>query len=260
MAASTDHFLIRRDGATIAVSRGGQGQPLILCPGLLTTQADLHELTELLCLDHDVVTFDPRGHGRSSPADRYTFDAFLGDFTAVMTQVDLPMPPVLVGHSLGADLVVHYACDHPASAAAIVLIDGANPVPEPFVTEADLPEFRAMAEDLAAANEDARDTPHQVLLSAQEILDLNLEVDIVRSAILDRYRKIDCPISMIMSTAMAGNSVEGRAPWRNRNWRAGIERLVHDQPRISTTWLDAGHGLLVTHAREITRIISNTQR
>ncbi|MGW5387235.1 alpha/beta fold hydrolase [Nocardia sp. NPDC003963] len=262
MTAETEHFMIRHDGVTIAASRGGRGRPLVLCPGLLTTQADLHELTESLRRDHDVVTFDLRGHGLSSAAARYSFEAFLGDFVAVMAEVGhlgLPAPPVLVGHSLGADLVVHYACEYPGTAAEIVLVDGANPVPEPFVTEADLPELRAMFDGFTAWTEGAEGTPRQVLLTARDVLDLNLEVDAVRSAILDRYRKIHCPISMIMSASMAGDSGEGRAPWRNQNWRAGIDRLVRDRPRISTTWLDAGHGLLVTHAQEIARIIRETQ-
>ncbi|WP_058854971.1 alpha/beta fold hydrolase [Nocardia jinanensis] len=261
MTARVDHFTVRHDGVTIAVSRGGMGRPLVLCPGLLTTQADLRELTDLLRRDHDVVTFDLRGHGFSSAAGRYSFTAFLGDFRAVMAEVGrLGLPdPVLVGHSLGADLVVHYVSEYPGTVAEMVLIDGANPVPEPFVTEADLPEFRAMFDGLAAWTKGLEGTSRQVMLTAQEILDLNLEVDVVRSAILGRYRKIDCPISVIMSTSMAGDSGEGRAPWRNQNWREGIERLVRDQPHISASWLDAGHGLVVTRSREIARIIRDTQ-
>lgn len=258
MTTKTDHFTVQHDGVTIPVSRGGRGRPLVLCPGLLTTQADLHELTELLRRDHDVVTFDLRGHGRASAADRYSFEAFLGDFAAVLAEsgrLGLPSAPVLVGHSLGADLIVHHACEHPGTVAELVLIDGANPVPEPFITEADLPEFRAMMEGMRHETESAKGTPRQVLLTAREILDLNLEVDAVRAGILDRYRKIDCPISMIMSTSMAGDSGEGRAPWRNQNWRAGVERLVRERPHVSTFWLDAGHGLVATHAPEIARII-----
>jgi pimeloyl-ACP methyl ester carboxylesterase len=255
------HFTIHHDGVAIPVSRGGSGRPLVLCPGLSSTQADLHELIELLRRDHDVVTFDLRGHGLASPADRYTFDAFLSDLVAVMAELDLPAPPVLVGYSLGADLAVHYASENPDAVAALVLIDGANPVPEPFITEADLSEFRAMFEDPALRHEaeQAEGTPRQVLLTAPDILDLNLEIDVVRSAILDRYRKIDRPISMIMSTSMAGDGNEGRTPWRNQNWRAGIERLVRDQPHISATWLDADHGLVSTHPQEIAHIIRSTQ-
>ncbi|WP_327097850.1 alpha/beta hydrolase [Nocardia vinacea] len=258
------HFTIHHDGVTIPVSRGGEGRPLVLCPGLSSTQADLHELAELLRRDHDVVTFDLRGHGLASAADRYSFEAFLSDLAAVMVEVgrlDLPSAPVLVGYSLGADLAVHYASEHPDTIAELVLIDGANPVPDPFITEADLPEFRAMFDDPAMRHEaeQAEGTPRQVLLTAQDILDLNLEIDAVRSEILDRYRRIDRPISMIMSTSMAGAGSEGRTPWRNQNWRAGIERLVRDRPHIATTWLDADHGLVFTHTTEIARIIRNTE-
>ncbi len=250
-------FTIHHDGVTIPVTRGGIGRPLVLCPGLFTTQADLAELIELLRRDFEVIGFDLRGHGRSSAGDRYTFEAFLGDLGAVLTRLnrDLPAPPLLAGHSLGADLIVHYAAENPASAAELVLIDGANPVPEPFITAADLPEFRAMAQQLCRAAEPTAGTPHQVLLTAEQFVDLNLEIDTVRSGILDRYRRIDRPISMIMSTSMAGAGDDRETVWRNGNWRAGVERLVRERPDIRTFWLDAGHGLLVTHATDIARII-----
>lgn len=93
-----------------------------------------------------------------------------------------------------------------------------------------------------------------MLLTAQEILDLNVEIDVVRSRILDRYRKIDWPISLIMSTSMAGDSGEGHAPRFDQNWRAGVERLVREQPHIAMSWLDADHGLVFTHAPEIAQI------
>lgn len=254
------HFTVRHDGVAIPVSRGGRGRPLVLCPGLNSTQADLHELTGLLRRDHDVVTFDLRGHGLASAADRYSFDAFLSDLVAVMAELPrlgLPSPPVLVGYSLGADLAVHYASERPGTVAGLVLVDGANPLPEPFITEVDLAEFRAMAEDLATRQEAerARATARRVSLTAQDIHGLNLEIDVVRSAILDRYRRIDRPISMIMSTSIAGDSTEGRAPRHNRLWRAGIDRLVRERPHVSASWLEGDHRLPITHAPEIAEII-----
>lgn len=256
------HFTIHHDGVTIPVSRGGRGRLLVLCPGLNSTQADLHELAGLLRRDHDVVTFDLRGHGLASAADRYSFGAFLGDLAAVLAELqrlDPSAAPVLVGYSLGADLAVHHASEHPGTLSGLVLVDGANPVPEPFVTEADLPDFRAMWEELAAQHEAERGTPRQVLLTAREIVDLNVEIDEVRSRILDRYRRIDLPVSMIMSTSMAGDSDQGHAPRFNRNWRAGVERLVREQPHVTTAWLDADHRLVFTRAPEIARIIRSTQ-
>lgn len=255
------HFTIHHNGVTIPVSRGGRGRPLVLCPGLNSTQAGLHELAELLRYDHDVVTFDLRGHGLASAADHYSFEAFLSDLTAVMAEparLGLDAAPVLVGYSLGADLAVHYACEHPGTVAELVLIDGANPVPEPFLTEAVLPEFRAMCAELATQQQAEQDTARQVSLTAQEILALNVEIDVVRSRILDQYRKIDRPISLIMSTSMAGDS-GGHAARFNQNWRAGVERLVREHPHIATSWLDADHGLVFTHAPEIAQIIRGAQ-
>ncbi|MCT2589438.1 alpha/beta hydrolase [Streptomyces sp. N2-109] len=255
------HFTVHHGGVTIPVSRGGRGRPLVLCPGLNSTQADLHELAGLLRHDHDVVTFDLRGHGLASAADgQYSFDTFLSDLVAVLAELGrlgLPSAPVLVGYSLGADLAVHYASEHPDAVAGLVLIDGANPLPEPFITDADLAEFRAMAEELATRQEAERagGSARQVLLTAQDIHGLNLEMDVVRSKILDRYRRIGHPISMIMSTSIAGDGGEGRAPRHNQLWRAGIDRLVRERPHLSTSWLDADHRLVFTHAPEIAEII-----
>ncbi|MFE1469781.1 alpha/beta fold hydrolase [Nocardiopsis dassonvillei] len=255
-------FTVHHDGVTIPVTRGGRGRPLVLCPGLHTTQADLRELAGLLRRDHDVVTFDLRGHGLASAADRYSFEALLGDLGAVLAEVerlDPPEAPVLVGYSLGADLAVHHASEHPGGVAELVLLDGANPVPEPFVTEADLPFFRAMWQEQAARQEAQRGTAHQVLLTAQEVIDLNTEIDEVRSTILDRYDRIDLPVSMVVSTAMAGDRGGEHATRFNRNWRAGVARLVRAQPRIAVHRLDADHQLVFTHAPEIARIIRGTR-
>ncbi|WP_157246720.1 alpha/beta fold hydrolase [Nonomuraea typhae] len=239
---TTRNFTIHHDGVAIPVSRAGRGRPLVLCPGLNSTQAGLHELTGLLRRDHHVVTVDLRGHGRASAAGGYSFAAFLRDLAAVTAAVEHLGPPVLAGYSLGADLAVHYAAGHPGAVAGLVLIDGANPVPEPFITEADLPVFRALWES-------ERGAP----LTGRQMLELNVEIDGVRARILDRYRRIDLPVRMIMSSSMAGDGAW--AARLNRNWRAGVERLVRELPRVRAHWLEADHRLVFTHAPEVARII-----
>ncbi|NIH80359.1 alpha/beta fold hydrolase [Amycolatopsis viridis] len=254
---TTQNFTIHHDGVTIAATRGGRGRLVVLCPGLNSTQADLQQLAGLLRRDHDVVTFDLRGHGLSSAADRYSFAAFLGDLAAVMAELgrhDRAAAPLLVGYSLGADLAVHYTAEHPGTVSGLLLIDGANPVPEPFLTEAVLPEFRAMWEDMAARQQAGRGTARQVLLTGQEILDLNVEIDQVRAGILARYDVIDQPITMIMSTSMAGDGDDEFVRSLNQNWRAGVERLQREHPGIATHWLDADHQLVFTHAVDIAAI------
>ncbi|WP_194818792.1 alpha/beta fold hydrolase [Nocardia sp. XZ_19_385] len=249
-------FTVRHEGVTIPVSRGGQGRTLVLCPGLTSSQGELHELIDLLRRDFEVVSFDLRGHGLSSAADRYSFEAFLGDLGAVLAELGRSeSPPVLAGHSYGADLIVHYAAAHPDAVAELMLIDGANPLPEPFITEADLPEFQAMWESLAPWHETNKGTPRQMLLTPTQILELNVELDGIRAGLLDQYRKIECAISMIMASAMAGDSAERRTPRHNQLWREGMNRLIQEQPHIRAHWLEASHGLVVTHAADVARII-----
>lgn len=128
--------------------------------------------------------------------------------------------------------------------------------PEPFVTDDDLPEFRAMFEDVAAWTASVADTPHRVLLTAADMLAVNREVGAMRAAILPRFARIECPVRMVMSTAMAGDDGDDRARRRNRDWRAGIERLVREHPHIRTRWLTAGHDLVHTRAEDIARFIA----
>ncbi|MEU8895602.1 alpha/beta hydrolase [Nocardia sp. NPDC048505] len=254
-----EHFTVDHDGVRIAVSRGGAGRLLVFAPGLTSTQAELHELLTLLRRDFEVVSFDLRGHGRSSAADHYSFAGFGRDLGAVLADLrrrGRDAAPILAGHSLGADLIVQHAAEAPGAAAELVLLDGANPLPEPFLTEADLPEFRAMWEEAAKWHALHSGTPRRVALTAAQILDLNRELDRIRLGLLDRYRRVRCPVHLIAATAMAGT--EGRAPRHNRLWRSGYDRLLAAHPGIDVTWVDAGHGLVVTHAAAVADIVRST--
>ncbi|GAA2320813.1 hypothetical protein GCM10009853_093810 [Glycomyces scopariae] len=251
-------FTVVREEATIAVSRGGRGRPLVLCPGLFSTQADLAGLAGALRAHFDVVTFDLRGHGRSFGARRYRFTSFLADLEAVMAELgrgSFPSAPVMAGHSMGADLVLHYTAAHPGASAGLVLLDGANPLPEPFLSGIEPAELRAMAEGMQAALAEVRGTERQVLLDVDDFVELNVEIDRLRVRLPDRLRGLELPVHVIASSAMAGRGDDDQTRWRNANWRAGFERLGAELPQAEVTWLDADHGLVVTHADRIAEMI-----
>jgi pimeloyl-ACP methyl ester carboxylesterase len=252
-------FTVRHEGVTLVGYRGGRGRPLVLCPGLNTTQAELSELAGELRRHVELVTFDLRGHGLSSAAGDYSLDAFGGDLAAVLAATGpWPAPPVLVGYSMGADLAVRYAAERPGSVAGLVLVDGANPVPEPFVTDSVAGLLRAAWTELAA-QQAAREPGYRVVLTADEIFDRNVEIDRARSGILDRYRRIDVPISMIMSTTMAGDTNDAHVARLNRNWRAGAARLARELPGVEVHWVEADHGLVFSHPAEIVRLVLGTR-
>ena len=77
-----------------------------------------------------VVALDQRGHGESDQPDQgYDFQSVVADLSGFMEGVDVAGPTVLVGHSWGASVVLHFAVAHPNRAAGIVLVDGGTSSP-----------------------------------------------------------------------------------------------------------------------------------
>jgi pimeloyl-ACP methyl ester carboxylesterase/predicted glycosyltransferase len=75
-----------------------------------------------LAQHHRVVTFDPRGNGRSyRPATGYTLDDHCADVIAVLdAQCDGPV--TLVGYSMAANHVAKIAAEHPQRTERVVMI------------------------------------------------------------------------------------------------------------------------------------------
>jgi non-heme chloroperoxidase len=76
------------------------------------------------------VTYDQRGCGRSDrPAGGYDLDTLSDDLASVIDTLDLHRP-VLVGHSLGAQIAIRYLTRHSSQqAAGLVLSAPATPMP-----------------------------------------------------------------------------------------------------------------------------------
>lgn len=77
-----------------------------------------------------VVALDQRGHGESDQPDSgYDFATIVADLAGFMDAVGLTQPSVLVGHSWGASVVLHYAASHPDRTAGVALVDGGTGSP-----------------------------------------------------------------------------------------------------------------------------------
>ncbi|GAA3030533.1 alpha/beta hydrolase [Streptosporangium longisporum] len=73
-----------------------------------------------------VILWDMRGHGRSTLADgsRFTAVDALGDLGALLAECGVDAP-VLVGHSLGGNLVQAFARKHPDRVGGVIVLDSA---------------------------------------------------------------------------------------------------------------------------------------
>lgn len=77
-----------------------------------------------------VVALDQRGHGESDqPNTGYDFATIVADLAGFVDAFGVAEPPVLVGHSWGASVVLHFAVEHPDRAAGIALVDGGTSSP-----------------------------------------------------------------------------------------------------------------------------------
>jgi pimeloyl-ACP methyl ester carboxylesterase len=77
-----------------------------------------------------VVALDQRGHGESDQPDTgYDFPSVVEDLTGFVEAVGLSEPSVVVGHSWGASVVLHYAVAHPNRTAGLALVDGGTGSP-----------------------------------------------------------------------------------------------------------------------------------
>ena len=75
-----------------------------------------------------VFAYDRAGYGRSSAATTpRDGEHLVEELRRTLQATQLPQPYLLVGHSLGGQLVLLYARLHPAEVAGVVLVDGRPP-------------------------------------------------------------------------------------------------------------------------------------
>jgi pimeloyl-ACP methyl ester carboxylesterase len=108
------------DGTSIAWSRTGNGDPVVLVHGITESAASFDPVTALLAATHEVITLDLRGHGESASAATYDLGAMAGDVAAVVAAAGAKRPH-LVGHSLGGAVVT--AAGSMLDVASVVDVD-----------------------------------------------------------------------------------------------------------------------------------------
>ncbi len=246
---------IKNDNVTLPITRTGEGQAIIFYNGLGSTQVIWKKVISALKGEHEIITFDFRGHGQASTAQDYSFDAFFSDADTVLKAVDVERP-IIVAWSLGADIAVSYAAMNPGKIGGIVIVDGADPVPEPLIENLDDTRKSLNKLSVKIGMLLLKLTPYRYKLSSNEFVDVVAEVDAHRSNLMDLYRKVDCPITMIMASKSMGEK-DSHSRRSNRLWQEGIDQLTKAIPSISVQWINDSHQLPFKHPVEIAQTIEN---
>ena len=98
----------------------------VVLHGMTDVARSLAPQIDALTDRYRVVSFDARGHGRSSHPGAYSGLHFVADLAGVLDALEIA-DPILIGHSLGGHSVANYAGLFPDRPRAVVLIEGMGP-------------------------------------------------------------------------------------------------------------------------------------
>ena len=105
-----------------------QAPPLVIVHGLRDHSHSFDDLARGLLDRFHVLALDLRGHGDSETTPYYAFGHFVLDLHNLVRALRLPRP-ILVGHSMGGEIVTTYAGSFPDVPSKVVLIEGLGPPP-----------------------------------------------------------------------------------------------------------------------------------
>ncbi|HEX2888750.1 alpha/beta hydrolase [Vineibacter terrae] len=116
-------FVQTRDGTTLFYKDWGTGKPVLFVPSwALSGDMWEYQMTPLVARGLRCVTFDRRGHGRSSqPGHGYDYDTLADDLASVIELLDL-RDITLVGHSMSPGEIVRYLTRHGSQRVARVVM------------------------------------------------------------------------------------------------------------------------------------------
>ena len=125
---------IAADGAVLAASVEGDGEPLLLIPGLGATRRVFNPLVPALRARHRVIRFDPRGVGDSERGSAaLTMAVLANDAVAVVNASSDSEAIDVFGASMGGVVAQRLAVDHPNRLRRLILAatqpPGAHAIP-----------------------------------------------------------------------------------------------------------------------------------
>ncbi len=121
----TERTIRTPDGVALTVEDAGTGAPVVLLHGLTATRRYVVMGSRALERSgYRMISYDARGHGRSSPAphaEAYGYPELTADIEAVLDAFELDRA-VLAGASMGAHTLLRFALEQPGRVGGLVVI------------------------------------------------------------------------------------------------------------------------------------------
>jgi 3-oxoadipate enol-lactonase len=119
------------NGISIYYETHGEGEPLVLIPGLATDVSEYHRIIAALAARYHVIALDNRGAGRSNKPDiPYSIQVMADDTAALLDALGIKQTHIL-GTSMGGRIALALALQHPEHAKSLILVSTGAKVPPP---------------------------------------------------------------------------------------------------------------------------------
>jgi esterase len=100
----------------------GSGQPLIVLHGLFGMSDNWVTLARKLAERFHVYLPDLRNHGQSPHSAHHSYPAMADDLDELINKHQLEYP-IIMGHSMGGKVAMHYATENPMQVQRLIVID-----------------------------------------------------------------------------------------------------------------------------------------
>ena len=127
-------YFSAKDGTRIFYSIEGQGPPLVFCYGLVCSSLHWTYQIDFFRKNYQTIWFDYRGHQNSDmPKDMSTLslETIAEDMHTLFEELQLK-DAVVLGHSMGVNIVLEFYRRYPERVRAMVLANGTSK--QPFET------------------------------------------------------------------------------------------------------------------------------
>lgn len=269
------HFVNGESGLRLHLLRWSErGHPVLLVHGFGDNGWVWAEVAAALGATHAVTSLDLRGHGDSDsdPEQRYGLQSFAEDVgTAVAAMGGQPV--ALVGHSLGGNVAVHFAVEHPKLVSSLVLVESAPELRAAGV-EHWLSSIATAPHVYSSLHEYRRWLRIAYPLATEQKLDDMVAHGLRRSTAGEFTRKLD-PCFGESSVVRGATSGSHHGTWEQLTFitapalvvraagsamlsRELAERTVDRLPFASLRTVDrAGHAVMLDNPRQLSDILSD---
>jgi pimeloyl-ACP methyl ester carboxylesterase len=129
---------------TLTARTKGSGPTIILLHGIATSSVSWDRIVPFLQRDFKCVTIDLLGFGNSPKPNWYSYtpDEHIKNIHHTIKKLKIKGPIILVGHSMGSLLALHYANKHPKKIEALFMLS-----PPIYLTKADAQKARKIWRD-----------------------------------------------------------------------------------------------------------------